>query len=253
MAESNNTIITVESVQQLIKERTSLERELESLTKFLTTGEGSTFGLHGSFVDSEGYPSPHLELIIEVKKARNRISCIQYDYKKLMKTIEQNLEILHSQSKSNPIARPPITNNNTTQQSNSNNNTNVNNNNNNNKNNHNNDNDMDITQDSIISTHKEEVKKEVEFVYLDLISPGSPSEKAGLKSGDKIYQFGSVGPIYSLDSSISYLQAIASIVRNSEDKPITIKFYRDNEKMTTILIPKKWNGQGLIGCFIKPM
>jgi len=238
--EHQSTHITVESVQQLIKERSALEKELESLNQFLTQGEGSKFGLHGSFVDSEGYPSPHLELIIEVKKARNRISCIQTDYKKLMKTIEQNLELLHSQNKSNP-SKPSINNNNnnSTQQQSSNNNVN------NNSNNKSTD-DMDITETTTTTTkpntikpQEETTKREVEFVYVDLISAGSPSEKAGFKSGDRIYQFGTVGPIYSLDSSISYLQAIASVVRNSEDKPINIKFYRDNEKMSTILIPKK--------------
>eukprot|EP01132_Coremiostelium_polycephalum_P003766 gene3766-4689_t len=232
--------ITIESVQNLIKQRSALELELEQLKTFLTSGPGATFGFNGSFVDRDGYPSPHLDLIIEVKKARNRIACIQTDYKLLMKKIEKDLELLHSKSKStnnnnnnnntpkssssSPPSSTTTTTNNQQQQ-------------------------QREEKENVNNKQQEKEEKEgIPFVYIDLVSPGSPAEKAGFLKGDFIYQFGSVGPIYSLDNSTSYLQTIATLVRNSENKPITIKFFRNNnQKITTSLVPKKWTGQGLIG------
>ncbi|EGG21929.1 malate synthase [Cavenderia fasciculata] len=118
-------IITVDQLQSLVKQRIDLEEELQTLRDYLIKGGGSLFGLNGSFVDKEGYPvilvmndtnqqdtylarcfyrldyiwSPHLDIIIEVKKARARIACIQTDYKILMKSIEDGMLKLHAQNK----------------------------------------------------------------------------------------------------------------------------------------------------------
>ncbi|KAN0035268.1 hypothetical protein ACTA71_004530 [Dictyostelium dimigraforme] len=236
-----------ETIKKLMVTRNDLEKELESLMNFLKSGDGKTFGLKGSFTDSEGYPSPHLELIIEVKKARSRIAHIQNDYKQVMKDIEIRLEKLHkSPSNKNQSSTFSINNSTTTPKTN------------NDNYNKNEDSDMKIDKSSKEETKPMEVEIEkigLPFVYIDLVSDGSPSDKANLKKGDLIFQFGTVGPFYeerqvgdNLNSN--HLQSIANIVRNSENKVIPIKLSRGTSVISTSLIPRKWNGQGLIGSWI---
>ncbi|KAN0015454.1 hypothetical protein ACTFIU_008185 [Dictyostelium citrinum] len=251
---SDDSITVIEDEASIIKTlmatRSDLEKELESLMNFLNSGDGKTFGLKGSFTDSEGYPSPHLELIIEVKKARSRIAHIQNDYKQVMKDIEFHLQKLHkSPTNKNQSSTFSINNTTTTTTTNNNNNSNQ--------------DEMKIDKPSVEETKSKPIEVEVEkiglpFVYIDLVSEGSPSDKANLKKGDLIFQFGTVGPFYeerqvgdNLNSN--HLQSIATIVRNSENKAIPIKLSRGTSVISTSLIPRKWNGQGLIGCLIKPI
>ncbi|EAL69627.1 26S proteasome non-ATPase regulatory subunit 9 [Dictyostelium discoideum AX4] len=252
---SDHSITVIEDEASIIKTlmvtRGDLEKELESLMNFLKSGDGKTFGLKGSFTDSEGYPSPHLELIIEVKKARSRIAHIQNDYKQVMKDIEFHLEKLHKSPTNKNQSSSTFSINNTTSTSNNNNN--------------NNEDEMKIDKPLTVETETKPKPIEVEvekvgipFVYIDLVSEGSPSDKANLKKGDLIFQFGTVGPFFeerqvgdNLNSN--HLQSIATIVRNSENKAIQIKLSRGTSIISTSLIPRKWSGQGLIGCLIKPI
>ncbi|KYQ93717.1 26S proteasome non-ATPase regulatory subunit 9 [Tieghemostelium lacteum] len=224
--------ITMEYIQNLLKKRVMLEKELEQHQKFLSEGGGKVFGMSGSFVDADGFPSPHIEVIIEVKKARNRISCIQNDYKLLMKLIEESMYILHSKSKSSPKTTSD-NNNNTPLTFNT------------------------STNKNTTTTKKEEIslneseKDYLAFVYIDLVSEGSPSDKAGLKKGDEIYQFGSIGPFRQLDTSVNHLFTMSNLVKNSENKPIQIHLIRNSQRQIVYLTPRKWSGQGLIGCLMK--
>ncbi|KAN0003673.1 hypothetical protein ACTFIZ_009813 [Dictyostelium cf. discoideum] len=253
---SDHSITVIEDDAAIIKTlmvtRSDLEKELESLMNFLKSGDGKTFGLKGSFTDSEGYPSPHLELIIEVKKARSRIAHIQNDYKQVMKDIEFHLEKLHksptNKNQSSSSSTFSINNTTTTTTTTP-------------SNNNNNEDEMKIDKPLTVETKPIEVEVEkigIPFVYIDLVSEGSPSDKASLKKGDLIFQFGTVGPFYeerqvgdNLNSN--HLQSIATIVRNSENKAIQIKLSRGTSVISTSLIPRKWSGQGLIGCLIKPI
>ncbi|GAM25317.1 hypothetical protein SAMD00019534_084920, partial [Acytostelium subglobosum LB1] len=233
-------------MQALLLQKTQLENELEQLMEYLTKGEGSLFGLRGSFVDSEGFPSPQLDVIIEVKKSRARVACIQNDYKALMARIESDFYKLHASYKASPSASTstptttPSTSAPTTKASPP---------------------SQPQTQTTQTQTQPQSppAKKAeddvvgVPFVYIDMVSSGSPADRSGLQKNDKIYQFGSIGPLAQLDPSVQYLQTMATIVRNSENSPITLKYTRDGEKKTTTLTPKKWTGQGLIGCLMKPM
>eukprot|EP01133_Synstelium_polycarpum_P009003 gene9003-10560_t len=129
--------ITVESLQELMRERKSLEDELEKHMQYLTHGAGSVFGLRGSFVDKDGFP---------------------------------------------------------------------------------------------------------------VFTPGSPADRAGLAKNDQIHAFGSVGPFTEpQEKAVQHLQTISVLVRNSENKSILIKYTRDNKHLSTMLTPRKWDGQGLLG------
>lgn len=58
--------------------------------------------------------------------------------------------------------------------------------------------------------------------------------------GDEVLKFGSA-------EAGAGLNAIASIVSNSENRPINVLIKRNNTVITLQLIPKKWQGQGLLG------
>ena len=82
------------------------------------------------------------------------------------------------------------------------------------------------------------------FAKIDLVTSGSPSSDAGLKVGDLVAEFGSLNK-----KNFKNLTDIAKLVQNSQNRPIRVKVLRNGDKSVTLnLVPKKWSGQGLLGC-----
>ncbi|XP_071958063.1 26S proteasome non-ATPase regulatory subunit 9-like [Antedon mediterranea] len=88
----------------------------------------------------------------------------------------------------------------------------------------------------------------VPFAKIDLVSAGSPAEQGDFKVGDEVVSFGSVHK-----DNFKNIQAIGSIVQNSQGKPIRVVVLRNSKKTVLSLTPKKWSGRGLLGCNIVPM
>ena len=86
------------------------------------------------------------------------------------------------------------------------------------------------------------------FARVDFINLGSPSQDAGLQSGDLIVEFGTQN-----NSNFKNLMDIGNLVMNSENRPIRIKLVRNGTPMTLNLVPKKWSGKGLLGCKMIPL
>lgn len=55
-------------------------------------------GVKGSLVDDDGFPLANVDLI-EIRKLRNRLACLQTDHMEIMKKIEKGLYDLHSDYK----------------------------------------------------------------------------------------------------------------------------------------------------------
>mmetsp|Transcript_5312 Transcript_5312/g.7052 ORF Transcript_5312/g.7052 Transcript_5312/m.7052 type:complete len:139 (-) Transcript_5312:220-636(-) len=89
------------------------------------------------------------------------------------------------------------------------------------------------------------------FLVVDTVSPDSPAERAGLKQFDEILKLGSIN--HKNQTS----EALRNIVAHSEGKPIELVVKRGNDRggglEKLILVPKRWRGQGLLGCFLKPV
>lgn len=91
------------------------------------------------------------------------------------------------------------------------------------------------------------------FARVDLVSPASPAELAGLKLDDRIVRFGTLTA-----QNHDALQAIGRLVAQSEGKSVTVVWFRfEGEKKTMISKELKpcsgWGGRGLLGCHIVPI
>lgn len=85
------------------------------------------------------------------------------------------------------------------------------------------------------------------FAIIDEIEEKSPAKDAGLQLGDKIILCGHV-----TGQTPNCIQAMGNLVSQSENKPLNVVVYRNNEQLTLELCPKKWAGRGLLGCHVKP-
>lgn len=85
----------------------------------------------------------------------------------------------------------------------------------------------------------------VAFAKINLVSPGSPSELAGIRENDELLQFGSI-----TKNNFRELSQIADIVKHSQNQQVAIKVNRNNRVHNLSLIPKVWAGRGLLGCNI---
>ncbi|CAF2495432.1 unnamed protein product [Rotaria sp. Silwood2] len=88
------------------------------------------------------------------------------------------------------------------------------------------------------------------FLRVDIVSSQSPAEIAGLHVGDLICRIGTIRK-----DNFRTIQDVASLVNNSENRSVTLLVQRANtkEQQTLTLIPKKWSGNGLLGCKLTPL
>jgi 26S proteasome non-ATPase regulatory subunit 9 len=88
------------------------------------------------------------------------------------------------------------------------------------------------------------------FLRIDLVSSQSPAEIAGLHVGDLVCRIGTIRK-----DNFRTIQDVASLVNNSENRSITLLVQRANtkEQQTLTLTPKRWSGNGLLGCKLTPL
>ena len=88
------------------------------------------------------------------------------------------------------------------------------------------------------------------FLRVDLVSSQSPAELAGLHVGDLVCRIGTIRK-----ENFRTMQDVAALVNNSENRSITLLIQRGNnkEQQTLSLTPKKWSGNGLLGCKLTPL
>eukprot|EP00118_Oscarella_pearsei_P000764 m.5734 g.5734 ORF g.5734 m.5734 type:complete len:203 (+) comp13982_c0_seq1:40-648(+) len=86
------------------------------------------------------------------------------------------------------------------------------------------------------------------FLDVNVVSENSPASLSGLKVGDQVVEFGSIN-----ESNFKSLQDIGELVKNSEGRKMWIKVVRNTGELRLGLVPKKWQGRGLLGCNIVPL
>ncbi|KAI4504402.1 hypothetical protein M0802_000873 [Mischocyttarus mexicanus] len=86
------------------------------------------------------------------------------------------------------------------------------------------------------------------FLRVNLVSPSSPAELAGIQVNDLIIEFGSINY-----GNFKSLKDIATLVEHSRYKSLDIKLKRGSNILALTLIPRPWIGNGLMGCNVIPL
>ena len=207
--------VTREQVMTLMAQRKDLEEELSAHLSTLQA-EGDV-GMDEPLVDREGYPRADVD-VHKVRIARNRVICLRNDLKSIMDKIESGIHNLHEQSRdgigglrpSDAAAASTST-----------------------------------SSDSNPGVVRDRVAGGRPFAKVDIVSNGSPAERAGLKPGDLIVRFGSV----DAENFPGALTKLAEVASHNRDRPLDIEVIRGgNEERKLRLIPTSWPGRGLLGC-----
>ncbi|XP_063708378.1 26S proteasome non-ATPase regulatory subunit 9 [Culicoides brevitarsis] len=166
-------------------------------------------GMTDELTDSEDFPRNDID-VMAVRQARHEINCLQNDLKQLLKVIEAGLEEIHSEG--SHITSPKIP--------------------------------PDVAMQSSTSVSNNRSP----FVIVNLVSPGSPAEEAGIQLRDEIVEFGSINV-----DNFQDLGQIGELVRHSQNQNISLKVRRARNLIDITLVPKTWQGRGLLGCNIVPI
>lgn len=94
---------------------------------------------------------------------------------------------------------------------------------------------------------------EAVFAVVNNVFPSSPAEEAGLKPGDKVKRFGSVGAL-----NHEKLAKVATEVQQHENRVISVlvsRAFGDGEQdLELSLTPRRdWGGRGMLGCHLLPL
>lgn len=96
------------------------------------------------------------------------------------------------------------------------------------------------------------------FAAVDEVTPGSPAAEAGLLVGDAIVLFGSLRCMEGVPRPT--LAEVGGTVRAREGQPTPVHVLRahaggqgQREVVQLTLTPRRWSGQGLLGCHITAM
>ncbi|KAL0100071.1 hypothetical protein PUN28_019497 [Cardiocondyla obscurior] len=100
-----------------------------------------------------------------------------------------------------------------------------------------------VEQPTFDMPDSQEVETLEPFLRVNLVSPGSPAETAGIQVEDLILEFGSVHC-----RNFKSLADIGKLVENSRYKTINVKIKRGSNIIVLSLTPRPWVGKGLLGC-----
>lgn len=167
-------------------------------------------------MDAEGFPRNDID-VRSVRIARTQIVCLQNDLKELTKSIEAGLEKYFHESKETLTSTkiPPEL--------------------------------REPSAGPSSSSAPPASENQTPIVTVNLVSPGSPAEEAGIQVRDQITAFGTIS-----SSNFRDLAQIGELVKNSENQQVRVKVKRDSKVEELILVPKAWSGRGLLGCNIVP-
>jgi 26S proteasome non-ATPase regulatory subunit 9 len=88
----------------------------------------------------------------------------------------------------------------------------------------------------------------IPFAEITEVSSDSPAETAGFQIFDKIVTFGTVN--YLNSNGLSTLQ---EFVKTAEGTDVRVVLLRGESVLNLVLRPKRWAGNGIIGCRFRPI
>ena len=196
------------SAPELMSKKSEIEEEIREFLQVLESQGG--VGMNGSLIDSEKFPRNDIDLYA-VRTARQKVIRLRNDHKTLMRDIERKLHQLHAESKGNKASQ----------------------------------------SDTQVATDTERevgMLGERVFARVSMVSQGSPADKAELKNGDLLLEFGSVNI-----SNFTNVTDISKVVQHSEGARVSVQVLRGDSRVGISLVPKRWGGRGLLGCMVSPV
>jgi hypothetical protein len=87
------------------------------------------------------------------------------------------------------------------------------------------------------------------FRLVASVEVGGPAQRAGLRAGDRIVEFGPV----TIDSCTA--GSLAEVTKGSEGRALCVRVLRSGSDglIRLNLVPSKWEGKGLLGCALHPV
>ena len=229
MEGSDKAVLLRSELKQLYSKKTALEDEIKDIVEQLNTPISPTIepvGLKGNLVDKEGYPRNDVD-VHKIRTLRNKYACLQTDHKTLMNTIENKLKQLMAiplSQQPTSTGRHPMP-----------------------------PNESDNTEQNKVKETEVEVKQHlVAFLRVDKVDKGSPAEESGLNEGDLVLQFGEV-VLQREETGHQALRRVVTEVGNNIESQIEVTIQREMERKTIKLVPKQWDGRGVLGCKLIPL
>ncbi|ALC47354.1 CG9588 [Drosophila busckii] len=205
---------TKKRLEILMAAKKQLEDQISKNGQILATNDN--VGMSGPLIDAEGYPRNDID-VYQVRQARQNIICLQNDHKKLMDQIQTMLNQYHAEVSTTD---PELVNRASALELNS-----------------------EREPGGAMITEPPLTRV---IVIVNLVSPNSPAEEAGLRVGDKIMRFGSING----NNFQNNLAQIGEVVRHMQNQNVQLKVKRQEQLIDLILVPKTWTGRGLLGCNI---
>ena len=223
-----------EKMQELLlllnKKREEIEAEISGIVEYLQSPQpsGAIPGLKGNLIDGEGFPRADLDIHM-IRIQRNRLAHLQTDHQTNMKAIEKLLPQLHAMYKVENIQRPD-------------------------QNRENNLPSKSVTPSRRVlpkadSARNNQANNSLQYpvARVEKVDSNSPGAKAGLLVGDRILSFGTV---LRTVGGMQDLRRLSQHLKENENKEITVVVLRGADVLSLILVPSKWEGKGLLGCFL---
>ncbi|KAG6005139.1 hypothetical protein E4U21_000393 [Claviceps maximensis] len=206
------------SLAELQHKKARLEQELEALSGIL---EIQGVNMQTPLTTSDGFPRSDID-VAKIRTARARIIRLKNDYKDLMAEIEKHLHE-HFASLGEDV-----------------------------------ENDSDPGQAGVngvaMMPDSEVFDLDEPFAKVNTVAADSPADRAGLKQGDMIRNFG-----YVNKTNHDNLSKVAECVQGNEGRHVFVKISRASnaaqrqELRLTLTPTRDWGGRGLLGCHIVPL
>ncbi|KAL1957239.1 hypothetical protein VTO42DRAFT_6145 [Malbranchea cinnamomea] len=209
------------TLHELFQEKDRLEAELKALASVLRS-HGVT--MTTPLTTFDGYPRDDID-VAQIRHTRARIIYLRNDYKAVMAKVEEGIHARFASLQEAERAR------------------------------------ADATRQSPVPAEIMEAEPpssglvEAPFARVNSVAPGSPAAQAGLKTGDKVRNFGGINWM-----NHENLTKIAQVVQQNEGRVVQVKITRPNESgqgatdLSLQLTPRRnWGGRGLLGCHLVPL
>ncbi|KAK6496623.1 putative 26S proteasome regulatory subunit [Arthrobotrys musiformis] len=214
-ASASNGTSSRDRILALMKRKDALEAEISSLSAVLDT---HGVNMQTPLTTFDGYPRDDID-VAQIRTTRARIIPLVNDMKTLMAEIEKTLHVHHAEqtgisaSVDSPSTSAPPP----------------------------------------ATAPQATAVIEAVFAVVDQVSPSSPADQAGVKVGDKVKRFGSVGAL-----NHEKLAKVAAEVQQNENRAISVLVCRAigdvEQDLELQLTPRRdWGGRGMLGCHLLPL